>query len=102
MPRGATASSLRTTAALTYSFTFRRSSAPASSTSMRARGFRLMSRPIRAAANPLPQICKRSNLRSENDASAKALAFLLHKGQRHGEEAGHQSQERIYLFRRGL
>jgi hypothetical protein len=37
----------------------------------------LMFRPIHAAVNPLPQICKRSKLNFEYDASAKALAFVL-------------------------
>ena len=38
------------------------------------------------------------NVRSEHDASAQALAFLFRKGQRHAEEAGHQSQERVRIF----
>ena len=42
--------------------------------------FPSMCRPIRAAASPLPQTCKRSNFRSEADASASALAFLFAAG----------------------
>src|SRR5262249_48270608 len=61
-----------------------------------------MCRPIRAVASPLPQTCKRPNFCSDNDAGAKALAFLLRKDNGHGEEAGHQSQERIRVFRRGF
>src|SRR5215831_20560113 len=90
--------SFRITAAPMYSFTFRRSSVLACICSTRARSFRSMCKPIGAAASPLPRICKRSDFRSENDASAQALAFLLQKGQRRGEEAGHKSQERIRFF----
>jgi hypothetical protein len=41
-----------------------------------------MCRPIRAAANPLLQICKRSKFCSESNAGAQALAFVLSKEQR--------------------
>jgi hypothetical protein len=59
----ASALSFKTAAARMCSFTFRRSSALVCTISTRARSFRMMCRPIRAAANPPPQTYRRSNFR---------------------------------------
>src|SRR5262249_35846554 len=79
MPKRVTALSFRITPGRMYSFTFQRSNVLECIISTRARSSRSMCRPIRAVASPLPQTYGQSNFRSENDASAEALAFLLRK-----------------------